>query len=457
MLYFLSPMETASIPVQTPLLDKTHQQNHHQNHNNNHYHHHQKQQAVDHEETLLDKTLQWLDLHLSFLGFCQKSPLSFVLSWVGFLLVGVAVPVTVLELNHCTECEDYIVKGFEYNVVISQVLLGAVSLIWMSHNLRKRGVRNFLFVDVDKGHESRFMDQYITKFKGSYKLLLLSLIPCCILKLVHEIIRTLYAQNQPWWLVGLLVSASVIAWTYQSAIFLAACMLFHLSCCLQVIHFDDYGELLERESNISVLMGEHLILTHCLSKISHRFRDYLLTIFLIVTTALVVALMQISYAGGKINVLNVGSFAVTTVVQVVGTLLCLHAGTKISSKAHNIVAVACRWHALATCKPFEGSWRFNTESLSRSASQGSLTPNFSDSDLSTLDGFRFPTQSKLASVPCYNERQSFVLYLQTNPGGITLYGWAVDRSLLTQIFFLELSLVLFVFSQTIIYTSTPSS
>lgn len=455
-LYFLSHMGTASVAAQTPFLQGTHQQNHHQNYNNHHQLQH-RHQAVDGQggETLLDKTLQRLDFHLTLLGFGQRAPLSFILSWVAFLLLGVALPVFVIEQNLCSGCEDYIVEGFEYNVHVSQVLLAAVSLIWISHNIRKRGTRNFLFVDWNKGHESRFMDKYINKIKGSYQLLLLSLAPCCILKFAHVFTRTLYLQDRSWWWAGLIVSGSVISWTYQTAIFLAACVLFHLACSLQVIHFDDYAELLERESNISVLMGEHLILTHCLSKISHRFRNYLLVIFLLVTTALVVALMQIANAGNNVTFLNVGNFAVTTLAQVVGTLLCLHAGTKISSKAHNIVAVACRWHALATCKPFEASWRFSAGSLSRSASQGSLTSTFSDSDLSSLDGLQLPARSQLASVPSYNERQSFVMYLQTNPGGITLYGWAVDRSLLTQIFFLELSLVLFVFGQTIIYTSTP--
>ena len=129
--------------------------------------------------------------------------------------------------------------------------------------------------------------------------------------------RTLYLQDRSWWWAGLIVSGSVISWTYQTAIFLAACVLFHLACSLQVIHFDDYAELLERESNISVLMGEHLILTHCLSKISHRFRNYLLVIFLIVTTALVVALMQIANAGNNVTFLNVGNFAVSHMYMVI--------------------------------------------------------------------------------------------------------------------------------------------
>ena len=49
-----------------------------------------------------------------------------------------------------------------------------------------------------------------------------------------------------------------------------------------------------------------------------------------------------------------------------------------------------------------------------------------------------------------------VMYLQANPGGLTLYGWTVDRTLLSTIFAIKLSLVLFVLGQTIVFDS-PSS
>lgn len=47
-----------------------------------------------------------------------------------------------------------------------------------------------------------------------------------------------------------------------------------------------------------------------------------------------------------------------------------------------------------------------------------------------------------------------VMYLQNNPGGITLYGWTVDRSLINTIFFIELSLVLFVLGRTTVFISS---
>lgn len=48
---------------------------------------------------------------------------------------------------------------------------------------------------------------------------------------------------------------------------------------------------------------------------------------------------------------------------------------------------------------------------------------------------------------------STVMYLQTNAGGITIFGWTVDRALLNTIFFIELSLVTFVLGKTIVFTS----
>lgn len=47
-------------------------------------------------------------------------------------------------------------------------------------------------------------------------------------------------------------------------------------------------------------------------------------------------------------------------------------------------------------------------------------------------------------------------YLQTNPGGITIFGWTVDRALINTIFFIELSLVTFVLGKTIVVSSSWS-
>ncbi|KAL9246557.1 hypothetical protein vseg_020075 [Gypsophila vaccaria] len=435
----------------------THQQIHH--HHHDHHHHHQRHDHHDddaivvmidgeHDDTNLDKTLKSLELCLKSLCFDQSNMLNFVLSWTIFVLVCVVVPLVALEFTKCKNCDDFKVIEFEYEILASQVILGVVSLVCLSHNLRKKGLRKFLFVDRFRGHTSKFMGLYIKQIKDSYRLLLMTLLPCAVLKFAHELTRMLSLQNHSRWQVGVMVSALVISWTYLSAITLAACILFHLSCSLQIIHFEDYKNLLERESSILTLMEEHIRLRDYLSKISHRFRKYLLLVFLVVTASLFMTLVQITGVNGRVTFLNGGNFAVTSLVQVVETLLCLHASTKISHRAQGIGAVAGKWHALVTCKSFEGT--------RHSISSNSIPSNCSEGDLETIDGITLHNHSHFASVSSYNKRQSFVMYLQSNPGGITLYGCVVDRSLLTTIFFLELSLVLFVLGQTIIFSSTPT-
>ncbi|XP_009783147.1 uncharacterized protein [Nicotiana sylvestris] len=409
----------------------------------------------DHDETNLDKTLMRLDLLLTLLGFNQSSVVRFVLSWIFFLLFGVVLPVVMLELSNCPGCEKGQIKCFELDILASQALLAAASLICLSHNLRKYGIRKFLFVDRYSGHMERFSDQYLNKISDSVRLLVLWVFPCFLLKTAREIIRILYVHHESWWQSAAISLAFISSWTYITAIFLSACVLFHLVCKLQIIHFDDYVKLLEREPECVVLIQEHVRLRYHLSKISHRFRIYLLLEFLIVIVSHFVTLFQTTGYTGLITYINGGDFAVSSVVQVVGVILCLNAAAKISHRAQGIGSVASRWHALATCTSGEASQMRNSTSMSNLEvnRSSSFYMNFSESDLESLDFVTEPTNTQLASyMSSYQKRQALVMYLQNNPGGITIFGWTVDRGLINTIFFIELTVVTFILGKTIVFT-----
>ncbi|PKI78332.1 uncharacterized protein LOC116198455 [Punica granatum] len=432
--------------------------------NNLNHDYQQQRQGVDRSweegDCQLDQTLQKLETFLSFLGFNQSTVLGFVLSWTAFLLVGVVLPVIVVELSDCSDCQEYQVKKFELDIVASQASLAAVSLLCLSHNLRKFGLRKFLFVDRYSGQMSRFRDQYITQIKGSVRLLVIWALPCVLLKTAREIVRIVYTYQESWWLSVYILLAMIISWAYVSTIFLSASILFHLVCNLQVIHLDDYGKLLERESDVLLLIEEHIRLRYYLSKISHRFRIFLLLQFFIVTASQFVTLLQTTACSGLITLINSGDFAVSAIVQVVGIILCLHAATKISSRAQGIAVLASRWHALMTCgsSSTDGSAprpQSNVGNSEPPCPLSSLHIDYSESDLESLEYISIPTSSQLASyMSTYHKRQAFVCYLQTNPGGITIFGWMVDRALLTTIFFIELSLVTFVLGKTIVFSSS---
>ncbi|XP_021293515.1 uncharacterized protein LOC110423588 [Herrania umbratica] len=405
----------------------------------------------------LDDSLEKLERFLSFLGFNQSSLLSCSLSWAAFSVVGVLVPVLVLELSKCDGCETYQIKDFELDIVASQACLAAVSLFCVSSNLRKYGIRRFLFLDRYGGQMARFTSLYVKQIWDSMRLLIWWSLPCFILKTAREIIRVLYVQRDSWWISVVILLALILSWTCVSTISLSASILFHLVCNLQVIHFDDYAKFLERESDVLVFIEEHSRLRHHLSKISHRFRIFLLLEFLVVTASQFVTLFQTTGYSGMVNFINGGDFAVSSIVQVVGIILCLHAATKISHRAQGIASLASRWHALATCTSTEASLRGSNSVGNMEAFNqlNSLHMTFSESDLESVDYVAMPTTTQLASyMSSYHRRQAFVMYLQANPGGITIFGWTVDRGLINTIFFIELTLITFVLGKTIVFSST---
>ncbi|CAA2996509.1 uncharacterized protein LOC111378368 isoform X1 [Olea europaea subsp. europaea] len=389
----------------TPLLEtsgETHDSNRKENQEND-------------DETRLDKTLAKLDSFLTFLGFNQTSVSSFVLSWGFLLLIGITLPVVILELSNCPGCEKGQIKTFEIDIVISQACLAAASLICLSHNLRKYGIRKFLFVDRYSGHVERFSDHYMQKISDSMRLLVFWVLPCFILKIAREIIRILYVRHESWWLSVAILFALIFSWTYVTTIFLSACILFHVVCNLQIIHFEEYGKLLERESDCLLLIQEHARLRFYLSKISHRFRIYLLLLFSIVTISQVVTLFQTTVYNGMITLINGGDFAVSAIVQVVGTILCLNAAAKISHRAQAVGSLASRWHALMTCSADSSQLRTSnsTGNLDAASNSGSYYMNYSESDLDSLDFIYGPTNTQLASyMSSYHKR--LALGMQAN-------------------------------------------
>lgn len=115
----------------------------------------------------LNHSLHRLETFLRVFGFCQYSFLSFTLSWVWFLLLGVGVPLLFIQISYCSDCERYQIKSFELQILISESFVAAISLLCISHNLRKYGVRRFLFVDRYHGHMTQFREEYIQKINVS--------------------------------------------------------------------------------------------------------------------------------------------------------------------------------------------------------------------------------------------------------------------------------------------------
>ncbi|KAK1319342.1 hypothetical protein QJS10_CPB04g01763 [Acorus calamus] len=411
-------------------------------------------------KTPLDVALERLDYFLTSLGFHQSSFKGFLLSWSAFAFFGVALPIAVNSLSGCGSsdgggCTAYRVPRFEMYVLASETSLAAASLACVSQNLRKHGIRRFLFVDRFHGRALRFRKEYVDKIQAFFFLLICWMLPLLLAKAVRDVILFVHIKHGPLWESIALVFASVLSWVYLNAVFLSTCLLFNLVCNLQVVHFVDYAKLFEREADVSMLLEEHQRLRYNLSKISHRFRVCLLLIFLLVSASECVTLIQTTGYPGITNFINAGDFAIAAVVQVIGTIHCLHSAAKISHRAQGIASFASTWHAAAACASSGSSQphSINCSENLDAATEDSTSLYLSESDLESLD-VSVQTNSQLIScMSSYNKRQALVLYLQSNVGGITMFGWTMDRAFINTIFFIELSLVTFVLGKTIVFSS----
>jgi hypothetical protein len=148
------------------------------------------------------------------------------------------------------------------------------------------------------------------------------ILPCFVVKVTREFFRFSHIIQESVWGACVVFFASIMSWMYLTTILLSSCMLFNLVCNLQVIHFDDYGKLLEQDADPLVYLKEHLQLRHNLSKISHRFRMFLLLLFLSVTASQFAILFKTTAYNGPINFTNGGDIAVSITCFCIDIQLC---------------------------------------------------------------------------------------------------------------------------------------
>nr|GEU48039.1 NADH-ubiquinone oxidoreductase [Tanacetum cinerariifolium] len=371
-----------------------------------------------------------------------------------FVVIGVVTPITLIVYSFCSDCAKYQIRQFEVEILVSQGVVAAIALFCVSRNLRKYGVRKLLFVDEYDAYAVLYRKLYIQKINGFFRGLAVWLLVCLLLKTAREVTRVVYLHHDSWWLSAAYLIASLVTWAYSAIIILSGTALFNLVGNLQVIRIENYGKILEKDLDVSVYIEEHMRLAHYLSKISHRFRVFLLLEFLVVTGSQFAALLQTTQNKGIINFINTGDFAVLSILELVGIVLCLSAASKISHRAQALGSVACRWHALITCDSNDASQSGTSIDIKNTAvnSMGSLGVNNSESELES-DFVPFATHNQFASsTSSYHKRQSFVSYVQSNTGGFTIFGWIIDRMLINTIFFIELSLIFFVLGKTITIT-----
>ncbi|GMN68425.1 hypothetical protein TIFTF001_037487 [Ficus carica] len=327
--------------------------------------------------------------------------------------------------------------------------LAAIGFLTLSRFLRRHGLRQLLFLDA-LGADSPFVRRrYAAELDNSFRRLALILFPAFFVELAHKIIFfstvTLSVPFLP--TTGVVPVNSVLfvlvlsSWVYRSGVFLLACVVFRLTCELQILRFEGFQKMFEGvESDCEVMFGEHVRIRKQLWATSHRYRFFIIGSLVTITVCQFGALLLVFASKTDKNFLNSGDLVVCSVVQISGFFLCLVGAARITHRAQRIVSIATRWNMLVTCAT-SGPDQFKAH-----AQEAHADPYCGETD-SDSDNFISVSPHDPSSL---QTRQALVAYLEHNNGGITLFGFALDRGLLHTLFAFEFSLVLWILSKVVV-------
>uniref|UniRef100_J3LDZ6 Uncharacterized protein n=2 Tax=Oryza brachyantha TaxID=4533 RepID=J3LDZ6_ORYBR len=302
----------------------------------------------------------------------------------------------------------------------------------------------------------------MAELAGSFRVLACLLFPCALAEAAYKAYWYCAAPpfRSPWWSAAACV-LELASWAYRTAVFFIVCVLFRTICYLQILRMKGFVREFCRFTDVAAVLERHRVIRKQLHKISHRYRRFILWCLVLVTASQFSALLATTRPHAQINLATAGELALCSISLVAGLLVCLQSAAKITHKTQAITSVAAGWHADATINAFNNDqenpnpdlpaiigymapanayWMASGEESDYESSASS------SSDDESGDSKYIPFQNNNI---CFQKRQALVTYLENNRGGITVYGFVVDRTWLHALFMIEFSLVMWLLGKTV--------
>ncbi|KAK9946738.1 hypothetical protein M0R45_012185 [Rubus argutus] len=367
------------------------------------------------------------------------------ISYFTFIVLTIVVPIlTSLTLKLTTRDP----MSFNKLVQLPESGLAAIAFFTLSAFFRQYGLRQLLFLDGLEDDTFSVRRGYKRELDKAFKCLACILLPSFVIELAHKIIFfTTVKVSLPYLspsvplnsIVFVLVLAS---WVYRTGVFLLVCILFRLTCELQILRFEGLHKLFEGlDSNSRIIFQEHMRIKKQLWVTSHRYRYFIIGCMFTITLSQFGALLLVLASKAEKTFLNSGDLVVCSAVELSGLFLCLMEAARMTHRAQGIVAIATRWHMLLTCSSAAAAG-LESDKQGKDQSNGLCNEESDNDDIFTSVSPHNPSS--------FQTRQALVTYLGHNHGGITLFGFALDRGLLHTLFAFQFSLVLWVLSKVVV-------
>ncbi|XP_040382993.1 uncharacterized protein LOC102701474 [Oryza brachyantha] len=395
-----------------------------------------------------------------FLQWCaldHSSRAARAASYAAFLALALAVPAAVsLSTRADAGMSPVSASAITFNRVaqIPASGLAVISFVALAAFFRRcGGLRQLLFLDGGLRDDTAFVRRgYARELDRAFRLLAALLLPSLCVEAAHKAVFFFAtvrveppspllpgAAGVPWRAVALV--ATVASWVYRTGVFLLVCVLFRLTCELQILRFEGIYHMFDVEARASAaeIFAEHRRIRTQLLATSHRYRAFIISCLVTITVSQLSALLvALSSKDGK-SFANSGDLLVGSSVQLSGFFMCLLGAARITHRAQRIVSIASQWH-------------MTMESVHHAKPAATSSSSASDMDAlhpsaGAAPASHQPELGTTAAACAYRSRHALVTYLSHNSGGITLFGFTLDRGLLHTIFAFEMTLVLWILSK----------
>ncbi|CAO2169662.1 unnamed protein product [Urochloa humidicola] len=389
-------------------------------------------------------------------------------SYAAFVALALVIPATVsLSLRADAAMSPASASAITFNRVsqLPATGLAAISFFTLAAFFRRLGgLRQLLFLDGALRDDSAYVRRgYARELDRAFRLLAALLLPSLCVEAAHKAVfffctvrvepppmpvaavlpfSPRLLPEVPWRAVALV--ATVASWVYRTGVFLLVCVLFRLTCELQTLRFDGIYHMLDVEARAAAaeIFAEHRRIRTQLLATSHRYRVFIICCLVTITVSQLGALLVVLSSRDAKSFSNTGDLLVGSAVQLSGFFMCLFGAARITHRAQRIVSVASQWHMSIVAM-----------NHGKSSSPPAASTSASDVDASRVSGSAAAVshhQTEPGAACSYESRQALVTYLRHNGGGITLFGFTLDRGLLHTIFVFEMTLVLWILSKVVV-------
>ncbi|XP_076893731.1 uncharacterized protein LOC143545801 [Bidens hawaiensis] len=390
-----------------------------------------------------------------FIGQSNSNPWKSAISYIIFFIFTIGVPILSHIVYQCNDCDDDHRRPYDLIVQLSLSVCATLSFLNLSTFARKYGLRRFLFLDKLPDVSVKVRDGYSDQLHRSMKLLCSFIIPCFVADCAYKIWWFSSVGNQIPYISNIYISHTLAcvlllsSWLYRTSLFFLVCVLFKLTCGLQILRFQDFAKVFERQADVGSILKEHLAIRRTLRVISRRFRVFILSTLVLVTASQFASLLVTTKSGSLVNVSTAGELALCSLTLVSGLCICLRSAAKITHKAQSVTSLGAKWHTCATIDSFEnvGPTEETPVASANNHFNAHMDSDMDEGEEDELDNTKLvPVYRDTIS---YQKRQALATYFENSRSGIAVFGFMLDRMSLRMIFAVEMSLTLWLLKKTI--------